>query len=235
MGFPDWQRITQWVGPALLEYQKVTLGAGGSASLVTTEPSKSYANLCVAIEGGVDGAWLLIRSQTGSALLLFLADSSMYIPAGAKVVVVLPMPLGEATVEITNGTAGDTLTAAVFPTNLPTGCYLTSAGPGIVYEWPSAVIAAGGSLAVDLSAFFGEAVALIDNNSAGNFAYEVDTLDSSGATIARVWYELVAAGAVVNSSLWIPVGRSRLTIYNQSGANHATFVAIAGKHRPVAP
>lgn len=235
MGFPDWQKIVQWIGPALQAKELVQLSGAGETIIVDKAAARTYSGVLVLAEVATAPAFLQVSSWVGGNPGDEISRTEVYLTAGQTFLACFPVLAERVLAEIIGGAANDNAVVGAWPTNLPAGCYLVDRNPAIAYDWPTANVLAGGSVSYDLLPFFGDAVLLLDNASAGTFAIEIDQLDDGGATIGRSFYESVAAGVVANPTLWLPPARNRLTLYNQGAAAHVVYLSVVGKYLPVVP
>lgn len=233
MGFPDWQRGVQWQGPEYLSLQKVTLDATGTYTLVSAKPNHSYRGVMVTLLGALNSAWLRVQSYTGEPTLFHYDRVEQYLTTDCNFTAAFDVHFDNVTVEIFGGTAGDTFTAAVWPTNLDPGFYVVDSFGPLLYQWPTVTMASLAHETYDLVPYYGEAVIVAEAPAGSSLSIQVAQYDEGGAQISQSYRKRMAGLSDISETLWLPPGRNRLTVENVGAGSTNAYISVVGKYNLV--
>lgn len=137
-GFPDWQRITQWIGAPVVQGAALALGAGshddGPFQLA------SWASAIVAIKPAVGPVVVTLRQAVSGAPGTLELDSTFTVQPGVVLFESVVLQGNAVSLHLQGSVAGTTVDYALIPANttinaasvsggsIPTGTILTFAG-----------------------------------------------------------------------------------------------------------
>lgn len=231
MGFPDWQRITQWLGSPLLSWQDITLDGSGGHSLVTEKYNTSYRGILVSVLAGNNDVWLKVEGEQSNPYPVSpfpMQAKDIWIGAGKKFVAAFDAPLPIQTVTLHDGTAGDNVTVAVYPTNLNAGCYYTN--PALYFADPTASLAVSAHVQATLDPYFGPARLTLDTYGGQRFLCEVWTEDSAG-TVTAYPVRLRQLGDVADNYAFSLLPGKNVLFYENTGTAAAdAYISLVGTY-----
>ena len=228
-GFPDWQQIVQWIGPAAFRSQTVNLDGSGNFSAIAQVASGSYRGALVRVAPFVTGVWVTVSTVVDDVGGLIGFGTPVYVPPGTVLVFATDLWAQEVTVSL-SGTANAQVGVGVWPTNLPPGCYGSPFGSLLLNTFQN--VGAGGSLTLDFAqGFFGDANVCITGAPSQAFAVSIHLFDQSNADTAFIFQVNVPAGTVgANYPVYLPPGRLKLNLFNFGAAASNIQVSVIGKY-----
>lgn len=130
VGFPDWQKITQWLGAPEVSTVGLALGAGvhddGPFDLA------SWASVVVAVKPTGGGVTVRLRQQIPGGPPSLTTDTTFSVAAGGVLFEAIVLIAGAVSLELTGTVPGTTVDYALYPSNTTTNAVAAGGGSVIV-------------------------------------------------------------------------------------------------------
>lgn len=130
VGFPDWQKITQWLGAPEVSTVGLALGAGvhddGPFDLA------SWASVVVAVMPTGGPVSVRLRQQIPGGPPSLTTDTTFAVAAGGVLFEAIVLMAGAVSLELTGTVPGTTVDYALYPSNTTTNAVASGGGTVIV-------------------------------------------------------------------------------------------------------
>lgn len=124
-GFPDWQRITQWLGPPIVQNTGLVIGAGTH----TDGPVQvsNFASVVVALKATGGNVTVTIKQTVPAGPASLVLTSSVVVPAGATLFEAFVLYGGAVELDLTGSIAGTSVDYALYGSNTTTNAQVVTA------------------------------------------------------------------------------------------------------------
>lgn len=221
LGFPDWQRITQWIGRPLLELDDEPVGIV-LEQLLSVRVS-SWRSLSIVFASSAGNVYLKPAFSTAGASSVLVPSPDLYSPGGVVGRISLPVIGDTFTLSAALALAGQTMDMVVVPTNLEVD-ELRRVLSFDVLSTIGTNVGAGASTVLDLTGYHGPARMHL---SLGGPTWDVLLRGYThlGAVLTQVFYRTGINGQR-EEEIILPPCVNQLTLTNTSGAVQSATAAI---------
>jgi hypothetical protein len=213
------------IGTALLAFSENYTATSANYQMITAAPVSGFPAVMFMVKPVTRSTWFSF--QVGISGKYHMAEIQQYVPLNTFGTFVLPTLWGYANMIAITSQNGDGFTAGVWPVTEAPGCYPATPYQPLIYQWPTAYIAAGASATFDLSGgYYGPAsLVLINSAAAATAEFILSQVDTSGAQIGASYDGYHFGNQSVTVQTYIPPGRTRLVIYNNDAVNAHLYYA----------
>lgn len=235
-GFPDWQRITQWLGPPIAQNTGLVIGA----ALHTDGPFQvsNFASVIVSLKAAVGNVTVTIKQTVPAGPASLVLTETVIVPAGATLFEAFVLFGGAVELDLTGSVAGTSVDYALYGSNTTTNAQvITNATINVQHN--EVLVAAEGTLDfVDAGAFvWGVADDAVNTRVkvtppriiAGRVSSAGAILEGSGFTVVR---NTVGDYTVTFSAVYAATPNVQVTLAEQTNFGMADLVGVgAGSFR----
>jgi hypothetical protein len=221
-------------GTPLKTWQAFT-ATGANYFILNGRNIGSYEAVLISVQPTTRETWFNAYTSTAPAA----ATIQQYVPLNATFTFVLPTLSALMSLYAINSQNGDEIYARVVPVVVRPGCYPYDSTP-LIYQWPTASIAAGDSAIFDLSApYYGQASLTVLNTTNTNCYAALVQYDTSltqvGVSLFSPMNGITATGySAINQQVYIPPGRTRLQITNLGAVGTFFYASLTANPKTLA-
>jgi hypothetical protein len=211
IGYPDFQKIAQWIGAPIVQQTGLALGNGvhddGPFNLA------SWASVVVAIKPTGGKVTVTVKQKISGGPATLELDTTFTVDAGATVFESIVLFGDAVTLHLAGDTIGETVDYALFPSNATTNAQL-STNPSIGFQLNDVLVATEPAL---------------DFEDAGGFKWSV--LDDAAGARVKVTPPKIITGRVSGAGA-IQAGTGFSVVRNSVG-NYTVTYSVAWPSVPV--